>query len=232
MIKKHFVIYLWLFFCTNVHAVMIRSSIDSFVDTDTDLEWMRFGVNNFYTFDETIALLASGRKYSDWRLATREEAYKLWLNAFFGKGAEFEVVIDEQFHFLSASDDSSNEANSDSIWEGVFDVMGYNHKYAANTYIEENQAQALFLNQDGTVGYVYFNDNKNSPTFGYQADDFVLMSSLYEDASDLRENDHPVYSTLLVRNIYIVSEPPILIFFGLFSFYIVNISLKRKLNFC
>jgi hypothetical protein len=196
-------------------GLIVDTDNDSFIDQSTGLEWMDFGVNNIYSFDQTLELIKPGEIYSDWRLATRQEAFSLWKNAFIGMGADGEVQNPDNFDFIYAWDNSDSNPNHDSIWEDVFDIMGYNHRYAIDMIIEENQAQALFFNDDGSVGYAYFNDNKNSPQFDYNADDFIVLSSLADDASHQRNQVHTVFSSLLVKPVQSVPEPSTLAIFAL-----------------
>ncbi|MBT0587953.1 hypothetical protein [Alteromonas oceanisediminis] len=63
------------------HGVIIDHDYvidDSFLDTETGLVWMDYGVNNGMSFNEVMLELNVGGLYEEWRLPTTDEVYRLW----------------------------------------------------------------------------------------------------------------------------------------------------------
>ena len=63
-----------------VNAAIIDTDEDSFIDTQTGLEWMDFGINNHQSFNEVSSQLGAGGEYEDWRLPSIDEVYTMWHN--------------------------------------------------------------------------------------------------------------------------------------------------------
>lgn len=101
-------------------AAIIDTANDSFIDTETGLEWMDFGINNIHSYDFITTQLGAGGEYEDWRLPTYDEVYTMWFNV-----AMFDhVEADTEFYednYLYGED-----AAADSVWENVFDTIGHN----------------------------------------------------------------------------------------------------------
>ncbi len=94
-------------------AGLITASDDSFIDTDTNLEWIKFGVNDGQSYNQTISTLTNG-----WRVATQDEIFDLFKNSFYQLTDR--RTRNSNFLFAESLDDSFDE---------LFEIVGFNAKY-------------------------------------------------------------------------------------------------------
>ena len=69
-------------FSMTASAGLINTTENSFIDENSSLEWMDFGVNNTDTYDFVSSQLGNGQAYEGWRLATIDEVYNMYSNTF------------------------------------------------------------------------------------------------------------------------------------------------------
>jgi hypothetical protein len=68
-------------------GVIVDTNNKSFIDKTTNLEWMDFGVNNGKSYDYVASQLDFGELYYGWSLASKDQVFEMWANAFLGLGA-------------------------------------------------------------------------------------------------------------------------------------------------
>ena len=100
-----------------VNAGLITdTSNNSFIDTTSGLEWMDFGVNDHYSFNQVKSLLAT--EYVGWMLATETQVEQLIHNAFSGVGSTSHVFQNQNSYSVYRT----YTENFDNIWN----PMGFN----------------------------------------------------------------------------------------------------------
>ena len=62
------------------NASIINTDQDSFIDTNTTLEWMDLGLNNHQSYNYVSSQLGVGGEYEGWRLPSINEVYTMWHN--------------------------------------------------------------------------------------------------------------------------------------------------------
>ena len=140
--------------CNMANAGIIDTANNSFIDETTGLEWMDFGINNHYSFDQVQALLTS--EYNGWSLATEEQVVDLASNAFsFGSGGIHPSNID-----LYSSYQGTN-----GNYNQIFDAMGYNFTsldfYPAP--LDYYYSHGLFLDSFGGFAALNILNNVDTP---------------------------------------------------------------------
>ena len=83
MNKARIVFLLSCLFLGSANASIINADNSSFLDTNTGLEWIDFGINDRYTYDFVSNQLGAGQRYSGWRLATEDEVVDLYFSYFY-----------------------------------------------------------------------------------------------------------------------------------------------------
>ncbi len=64
-------------FTTVANAGLINTSENSFIDSETSIEWMDFGITNNLTYEDVLGKLSTGEQFQGWRLATEDEIVSL-----------------------------------------------------------------------------------------------------------------------------------------------------------
>ena len=149
-------------FALNANASIINYDdviANTYKDTETELVWMDFGVNNGQSYNSVVSQLGAGMAYDGWRLPTLQEVYTMMSNLanLSSVEADFEAPNHLGAGQLYARFFTSNVANGDdSVWEDVFDAIGWNELLTNRVY---TRAESLgwFEGEDG-LSYVYIND--------------------------------------------------------------------------
>lgn len=191
---------------------------DSFIDDSTGLEWMDFGINTGQTYNYVASQLGQGEEYEGWSLATSDQVYTMWANAFLGLGSDTERVNTPN-RWMSASD---GENVKGSVFDNVFDAMGKDFSHASGTEQELQAAHAWFEGSDG-LSYFYLR-RMVGETVDFSTHDFAYLNDS-ENWSDYADVAVSKYSTLLVRNAVNISEPATTI---IFSLSLIGLFLSRK----
>lgn len=189
-------------------ASLINTVNNSYVDDSTGLEWMDFGINNHYTYNEVVAELANGGVFSEWRLPSSQEVVTMWENIFLGFGQDVEVETyssGTHFSWISAS-------NSTGVFSSVFDTMNVptqpgglnNLSFGARLFNGGLDLLELSVSREYT----------NNVEYTYS---FLLFVYEHEAGPEglnlLRNSSDPYIGTFLVKNASSVNVPSVLVIF-------------------
>ena len=181
---------------------------NSFLDTETKLVWMDFGVNNNQSYNYVISELGTGGIYNGWRLPTLEEVYTMWSNvadldnvdAFFESPNQYGAQ-----QFVASDFNSDIAGGDDSVWDIAFDAIGFNTTDDADYDFTEFFAMGWFQGTDG-LSWIEFTDRVDKLRNDDQyLDNIVLADSLNYDF--IASWSDPEWSTLLVRTELVASAP-------------------------
>lgn len=170
----------------------------SFKDTNTNLVWMDFGINNHYTYDEVVDKLAEGGEYEGWRLPEFNEVYAMWFSIIDMSNLGIDRIRED---FYGPGTDLYADANSDggddSVWDNAFDAMGYNGTGNGFAGFQYTHAWGLFAHAD-TLFSVVFDDFSDLEVDGDTREDAIAFNNGW-DQSYLADDFNTNLSTLLVR---------------------------------
>jgi len=164
-----------------------------FTIENSGLEWMDFGINTGFSITQIEAKLTSGGAYDGWRLATQSEVGDTFMGMFNIAGVDTWVP-----DWKSSEDPSmwyASDANApQSAWESIWATIGYNTFHGTH-----NNVVGMFkIDGQAGAGYVgltnYFQGHVDTAYF-YTGSNLTVNSS------------HEQYSTMLVRDVAIVSDP-------------------------
>jgi len=178
-------------------GVITNTSNDSFIDSNTGLEWMDFGVNNSYSPDQVKGLLST--TYAGWNLATESQVLTLANNAFNVSDANY---TNNSSGTTYASFSGSNYAN----WSTI-EAMGLNVVYGTDSQTGSPYGYSLgwFDDTTGSLSYLYVTSSNGGSYSGNIYGRNTNMSNYGSETSTY-------YGTLLVKS---VPEPATLSLFGL-----------------
>ncbi len=176
----------------SVHAGLITdTNNDSFIDENTGLEWMDFGINNNQSYNYVTSQLGQGGQYQGWELPSVEQVYTMWTNAFIGLGSKQEQIT---LHKLKIDD---GQGVSGSTLQDNILKMGINKTYRPSTKKESYRSLGWY---EGTYGLAYVaTTTYTGSTYDIMAND---SAKLIDKASYDRYKGTILtqWSTLLVRN--------------------------------
>ena len=206
--------------CTANAGLITDTANDSFIDETTGIEWMDFGINNHLTYTQVTEQLDT--TFSGWSLATQDQVYSLWANAFLGLGAHNELPNRFGIGQLYVTD-GSNEAGS--VIYPIAEIMGANLKQSEGTRYEDHMSRGLFSGTDGLsvvsldvqVGAYDDYSNPDSATLVDNKSFDSLLS--YESA---------IFSTMLVKSSVDVPEPSTIAIFALGMFGLASRKFKKN----
>lgn len=147
---------------------------DTFIDNTSGLEWMDFGINNQYSFNQVKGLLTT--TYLGWELANQDQVLAMYDNAF---GVDSQALPDGSPYFRYGY-------RSKTFLLDTFDKMGYAFK---SSYW--SAAYGWFLNDESKLSY-----------FDFQVFAQAALTEVYGTKNNPDEDIDtvkPYYSTMLVR---------------------------------
>lgn len=226
MLKKIITVGILITFSMTASAGLINTTENSFIDENSSLEWMDFGVNNTDTYDFVSSQLGAGQAYEGWRLATIDEVYNMYSNTFLGLAADNVNFLDSVGR--STVIDGRNE--SVSVLDSIFEIMGYNTQRRQGTPFEIRYASGLFQGDEGLSLF------KTHDVVGSFEKRFAGDQVSFYDHADfdyLSNNSNLEYSTMLVKNINSeattsVPEPSTLAIFTLGIFGLASRKFTKK----
>jgi hypothetical protein len=202
---------------------------NSFIDEATGIEWMDFGVNNQYTYNEVVSLLGEGLQFSGWRLPTEREALDLWYNAFQDFPSSFYtnyrrdgLYNDTYLHGGTLNSRYTYDGDPKpyfSPWDEEFDAMGFNSVWRAGTEQQQKISQGLFLNSEGNIATLKYTNITHA-----NENDWVSSYGATGQQNMLKGRIDTSYSAMLMK----VPEPSTLAIFALGVMGLVSRRLKTK----
>ena len=192
-------------------AGIIDTSNDSFIDDNSNLEWLDFNITSNQSYNSVVENLDSGEIYDGWRLATMDEVTSLYSNAFFDLADSWREYPDNDVPSILAKANNNKNINGiygDSNFEQVFDAMGASNYATGDGY---DTTHALYEDSGGNLAYFQLIDRKTA--------DNVDIARLYWGFGTITDNYRTTggtsRSTMLVRGASEVPEPSSLAIFAL-----------------
>ena len=183
-------------------GAIIDTVNDSFIDANTGIEWMDFGINNIYTYSDVVSQLGEGGIYQGWSLANKDQVYTMWANAFLGLGASYE----NPDHFSLGQLLINDGANIDgSVIEQVVLKMGYNVQGNIGTVDDVEQANGIFEGTDGLSDVYFWNRTEN---FGLSPHNDVAVLRDDSNKDFLADETLVNFSTMLVKTSSLPAKVP------------------------
>ncbi len=209
------------------NSTVIDTANNSFIDQNTGLEWMDFGINNGKSFNYVSSHLDSD--YLGWRLVTQAEAVTLWSSIFSGYPG-WRAYNNPLFPELQgySSGMVPVDANGDSPWLDLIDIIGYNVRRLAGINLPDfyiMSSVGYFISEidpDG-LGYVGLAGYEGCPSGGGCASSAQVVWSGGIRQSPLYGAQH--ISTLLVRKTNNIPAPGTL---GLLCAGLIGLAFKRR----
>ena len=210
-----------LFTSNLVTAAIVDTDNDSFIDTNTGLEWMDFGVNSGQSFNYVVSQLGLGGEYEGWSLPDADQVYQMWSGAFLGQGAQLELPDHYGPGEFYVADWATDVA---SVFDETYEIMGYNFLQYAGATNEFEISKGWFESDGGSLSYV----RTRNYTFDdpYNVDDSIFNDIMSMDA-DYKATATAEVSTMLVRTVS-VSEPSTLAIFSLAVIGLASRKLRKK----
>jgi len=227
---KFLIIINLVFISTFANAgIITNTNNDSFIDETTGIEWMDFGINNHYTFNEVSSLLGKGNEYDGWRLATEKEALDLWYNAFQDHLSYFHHNyrrdgLYNDFYIHGGRLNGTYTYDEDpkpyfSPWDEEFDAMGFNTLTGEGTVNQRKVAQGLFINDIGNTSTLRYINITHDNDY-----DLVSAWGAFHKNTELKDSVDIAISTMLIK----VPEPSTLVIFSLGLMALASRRMKKS----
>jgi len=192
-------------------GIITDTSNDSFIDETTGFEWMDFGVNNTYTYNEVSSLLNIGDEFEGWRIADEDDIAELMTNAFLGLGASDENPNYYGTDMLRIRD---GKGANGSVLSAIFDTMGVNVVNRRGTKYESEASYGLFESSNGLGLIENYEFTGSSRDYAFD-DQAQFRTTVNFDV--LADSTTIIYSTMLIKNEITsaqVPEPTTLVIFA------------------
>ena len=224
MNKARIVFLLSCLFLGSANASIINADNSSFLDTNTGLEWIDFGINDRYTYDFVSNQLGAGQRYSGWRLATEDEVVDLYFSYFYFQAEQQQSYLSGgNLNYISwAYNRNSGLGSVRSVFDDSFDHMGNNEKTTESGQHRRFGSVGMFLDDEGDMSAISLT---NEVISGQHTDSARLHKlGSFEYFSTFSDAE---YSTLLVRGEASaqVSEPASL---GILSIALLGFGCLRR----
>jgi hypothetical protein len=187
-------------------GLITNTANDSFIDETTGYEWMDFGVNNQYSYNQVVNMLST--EFSGWELASESQVLAMWVNAFTGKGSSVDEIYDSGEYYNRFD---SNNLNGNSVHEAAFSAMG--------TSEFPGYALGWFADTYGSLSFVHFYDQNGGSDRVFSHGRNINHNGQF-NSLDFR------YSTMLVKTSS-VPEPSTIAIFAFGMLGLVSRRLKR-----
>jgi len=205
-----------LFIPPIANAGIIDTDSESFIDTQSGLEWMDFGINNIDSYNFVSSNLGSGQKYNGWRVASSEDVTNLLINAFFGFGNTETGNVGGWDIVTHAYNNNSTGSNI----EHIFDFMGFNRAVFSSNLFSHNLSRGLFETSSGGLRELILADYPNTLNA-----DIVGISTIPISKLHFKSSDYLGFSTMLIKK---VPEPSTVILFMITLFFLL---IKKNRSF-
>ena len=189
-------------------GLITDTSNSSFIDNTTGLEWMDFGINDEYSYNEVKALLSS--TFLGWELATQSQVTMLFDNAF----SEFSTPINDVYYY---ADYRNSDSNNKEMLE-IFSMMGY-------SYDDNRGSLGWFEDDQGGLSYAHFYRGAPNDAGSTYQNAHIFGKAI--EYGEYRTNINSNYSTMLVRS-RVVPEPSTLAIFALGLIGLTSRRLKKN----
>lgn len=212
---KILVVLLFLMLSFNCFSALINTTNNSFIDSNTGLEWIDFGQTNNLSYNQVVSELEVGGLFSAWRLPTAQEVHEMW-------SGSIASLYNSTSNYLSSPEfdqevfDDDRTYKIDSPFESLFDIMGFNE--FRTTGGDADTAVSLGLFQ-GFAGLAFLEAVDRPFQDGYYGD-YLRLTDRPDWSADYYYNfADPSQSTLLVKK---VSEPNISLLLLLSLFFVTR----------
>jgi hypothetical protein len=200
-------------------GIITDTDRDSFIDESTGIEWIDFGINNNQSFNYVASQLGAGGEYEGWALATTDQVYEMWQNAF--EGLDYRNVgINRREGDLGVLDGADVFGSK---FTTIFDVMGHNTTRDLGTEDEHRVSFGFFQGTDG-ISFVHYSALADKGLAPSSLNDAVHLVD-YQNYDNARASGSVSSSTLLVRSVINVPGPSTL---GIFSLALAGLALRPK----
>lgn len=133
-------------------AGIINTLNDSYIDTNTGLEWMDLGMTGSDSYNQVKESLST--KYNGWELASEGQVLSMLKSAFSGKGALTDETDSVVGDYYSRYQDRNNSQKT-SLFDDQFLIMGLTQiGVGMNSYFENAQggmSKTYFRNWDKPI---------------------------------------------------------------------------------
>lgn len=188
---------------------LIDTDRDSFIDTESGLEWMDFGMTNNLALSYVLNNLGAGGEYFGWRLPSESEVLDLWQKAFFDRleGPTLSDMDGEFYEdlYMVYNRIGSNDYRLDEL-ERLFDIISYNYAPNIGSGYGFYYGLGWFYSADGTIDYARFQVYERwRPEIGFAQ---IYQGGDYQHYLDVVS---PYTATFLVKSVTSVTEPSSLV---------------------
>jgi hypothetical protein len=232
MSKIIFTFILWVSIsCLPVSAGIIDTNNDSFIDSDTNLEWMDFGINNHETFFVVKNKTKNNGEYKDWSVATETQVRELWFNAFFNTNPRIYRPNQNVKSWGEAIDWTDDENTFSTLWDPIYEIMGYNTILRPGNDAEQKAGFGYYEANNGYLYRAQFVNYTNSNILTAEREFYDSASLSTYDRFEARNSHNIAFSTMLVKSVKVPEPSTLFLFLAAFVFaYSPNKSFKRTKN--
>jgi len=207
---------------TAIAGLIENTDNDSFIDLSTGIEWMDFGINNGESYDYVSSQTIVGGEYEGWQLATSNQVYQMWANAFLGLNSNFE---NPDFFGVGQLKVVDGMRKDGSVFSPIFEAMGFNtviDLYSADT----RYSKGMF---EGINGLSFVEAKERIGMYNNWLDDDIVQIIDSSNNDYYKQNGHVEFSTMLVKTNE-VPEPSTLAIFALAMMGLLSHQTKREVR--